>query len=473
MTVGTGISPSLFNLSLSKLLKIVDFSFFDQYTNCTGQNIIVLTIISNNMLKNIVLKQKKEKEELVLLSYVERTKDRFGKKWLDSNLIKVVLGPRRAGKSVYSLMLLKDQPFMYFNFDDEILASVGGIATDELMKELHAAYGNIKNILFDEIQNLPAWELFVNRLHREGYNLVLTGSNAKLLSMELATHLTGRHIPIEILPFDFKEFLRAKKFDTDSEYGSLPQQRGKLLQLMEKFLLHGGFPEVVVSNLDPKDYLEVLFDSLLFKDVVKRHKVKFSAQIGNLGSHLINNFANFYTLRKLRDILGLKSIATTEKYTKYLEEAYLIFSLLRYSPKSIQRIKSPKKVYIVDNGFVSAKAIQHSPDKGKLMENMVFTELVKRGVKPNYELFYYKTRNNREVDFVVKEGIEIKELIQVCYEIKNLDVEEREVKALIEAGTELKTKKLTVLTWDEKRAVEKNNMVINFKPLWEWLLEKT
>src|SRR3989304_9891168 len=191
------------------------------------------------MLNNIVLKQKLEKKHLLSLPYVVRTKDPFGKKWLDSNLIKVVLGPRRAGKSVYSLMLLKDRPFMYFNFDDEILASVGGVATDDLMKKLHTAYGNIKNILFDEIQNLPAWELFVNRLHREGYNLVLTGSNARLLSKELATHLTGRHMPIEILPFDFNEFLRAKKFVVDPEFGSLPQKRGELLRLMEEFLLHG------------------------------------------------------------------------------------------------------------------------------------------------------------------------------------------------------------------------------------------
>lgn len=421
------------------------------------------------MLKDVVLKQKEEKEQLLLLPYIPRTNDEYGKKWLDSALIKVILGPRRAGKSVYSLMLLKDRPFMYFNFDDEVLASVGGIATDELMKELHAVYGNIKNILFDEIQNLPAWELFVNRLHREGYNLVLTGSNAHLLSKELATALTGRHIPIEILPFDFKEFLRAKKYEIDSEYSSLPEKSGELLRLLEEFLLHGGFPEVVVSNLDSKDYLEVLFDSLLFKDVVKRHKVKFSSQIGNLGSHLINNFASLYTLRKLQNVLDLKSITTTEKYTKYLEEAYLIFSLLRYSPKSIQRIKSPKKVYIVDNGFISAKAIQHSPDKGKLMENLVFVELVKRGAKPNNELFYYKTRNDREVDFVIKDGITIKELIQVCYDVDNKDTKQREVDALIEAGKELKVTKLSVLTWNEKQTVEKNEMTIHFIPLWEWL----
>ena len=424
------------------------------------------------MLKDIVSNQKLQKEQLLTLEYIERTKAPFARKWLDSNLIKVVLGPRRAGKSVFSLVLLKDRPFMYFNFDDEVLSSAGGIATDELMKELHAAYGQIKTVLFDEIQNLPGWELFVNRLHREGYNLVLTGSNAHLLSKELATHLTGRHMPIEILPFDFNEFLRAKKFQISEEYSALPQQRGELLNLMENYLVNGGFPEVAVNNVDPKDYLEVLFDALVFKDVVKRHRVKFSTQVANLGGHLINNFANLYTVRKILEILNLKSASTIEKYIKYLEEAYLIFSLLRYSHKSVQRIKSPRKVYAVDNGFITAKAIQHSPDKGKLMENLVFTELVKRGVKPNRELFYYKTRNDREVDFVVKNGVEVTELIQVCYESISSDVEQRETKALVEASDELKVKKLTVLTWDEKRTVKKDSVTIEFRPLWEWLLEK-
>ncbi|HBR80853.1 MAG: hypothetical protein UX09_C0011G0018 [Candidatus Uhrbacteria bacterium GW2011_GWE2_45_35] len=428
------------------------------------------------MLKEIVSGQKKQKERFLSFSYIKRTKEPFAQKWLDADLIKVILGPRRSGKSVFSFMLLKDRPFMYFNFDDEILSSAGGLSTAELMKELHAAYGQIKTILFDEIQNLPNWELFVNRLHREGYNLVLTGSNAHLLSKELATHLTGRHMPIEILPFDFNEFLRAKKFQIDKEDGFLPQQHGELLNLMENYLLNGGFPEVCVSNLDPKDYLDVLFDALLFKDVVKRHKVKFSTQIGNLGAHLINNFASLYTVRKLLEVLNLKSATTTEKYIKYLEEAYLLFSLLRYSPKSVDRIKSPRKVYAVDNGFVSAKAIQHSPDKGKLMENLVFTELVKRGVKPNRDLFYYKTRNNREVDFVVRKGTEAVELIQVCYESITLNIEQREARALFEAGGELSSKsgkvpRLTILTWDEKRETKQDNLTVQFVPLWKWLLD--
>lgn len=425
------------------------------------------------MLKDIILNQKRQKEQLLTVPYVPRTQDSFGKKWVDSNLIKVVLGPRRAGKSIYSLMLLKDRAFMYFNFDDEVLAVGSGISTGELMKELHAAYGQIKTILFDEIQNLPNWELFVNRLHREGYNLVLTGSNAHLLSKELATHLTGRHMPIEILPFDFNEFLQAKKFIINPQYASLPEERGALLNLMENYLQNGGFPEVVVSNLDSKDYLEVLFDALLFKDVVKRHKVKFSTNVGVLGAHLINNFASLYTVRKILEVLNLKSVTTTEKYINYLEEAYLIFSVLRYSPKSIQRIKSPRKVYAVDNGFITAKAIQHSPDKGKLMENLVFTELVKRGYDPEKELFYYKTRNNREIDFILKQGTEIIELIQVCYNSINSTVEDREVKALIEASAELKVETLIVLTWDEERAVQRDGKTIQFKPLWQWLLDRS
>ncbi len=425
------------------------------------------------MLKNIVSNQKLQKEQLLTLSYIRRTKEPFARKWLDSNLIKVILGPRRAGKSVFSLMLLKDRPFMYFNFDDEVLSSAGGIATDELMKELHAAYGHLKTVLFDEIQNLLNWELFVNRLHREGYNIVLTGSNANLLSKELATHLTGRHIPIEILPFDFNEFLLAKKFQISKEYSKLPLQRGELLHLMENYLENGGFPEVVVNNVDASVYLDVLFDALVFKDVVKRHRVKFSTQVANLGGHIINNFANLYTIRKILEILNLKSASTIEKYIKYLEEAYLIFSLLRYSPKSIQRIRSPRKAYAVDNGFITAKAIQYSPNKGKLMENLVFTELVKRGAKPNRELFYYKTRNDKEVDFVVKKGIEVAELIQVCYESISSHVEQREVRALVEAGNELKVKKLTILTWDEKRTVKKDSDTIEFVPLLEWLLQQT
>lgn len=424
--------------------------------------------MQKSLLKTIISKQKTEKDTLLSVPYVERARAEKGKKWVSSDLIKVVLGPRRAGKSVFSLMLLKDREFAYFNFDDPALV---GEKLDlyELMDELRLVYGDTKYVLFDEIQNLPGWELFANRLHRQGYNVVLTGSNANLLSMELATHLTGRHFPIEILPFDFNEFLRAKKFAIDAELESLPQKRGELLKLMEEYLINGGFPEVVLKNQQPLGYLDVLFDAILFKDVVRRHKVRFSEQIDQLGSYLISNISGQYSARKLAYILKFKSDVTLERYLSYLAEAYVIFSLSRYSAKAGMRLKSPKKTYVVDNGFVTAKAIQHSPDKGKLMENLVFTELVKRGAKPNRELFYYKTRNDREIDFVLKYGYQVVELIQVCYDLTNPDTEQREIKALMEAGAELGAEKLTVITWDQKKEVKKDTQTVRFVPLWEWL----
>ncbi|HOI59923.1 MAG TPA: ATP-binding protein [Candidatus Pacearchaeota archaeon] len=420
--------------------------------------------MQKNLLKKIILEQYKEKNNLLNATYVERDKACNSKDWMSSNLIKVVLGPRRAGKSIFSLMLLKNKQFIYFNFDEPALV---GEKLDlyELMDELHEVYGDTKYILLDEIQNLLHWELFANRLHRQGYNLILTGSNANLLSMELATHLTGRHFEIEILPFNFKEFLKAKKYDPKGISNK------EALKLLEQYMLFGGFPEIVIKNLQPQGYLDILFDALLFKDVVKRHKVRFSEQIDNLGSYLINNVSCQYSFRKLANILKFKSDITLEKYLNYLKEAYVIFSLSSFSSKVGKRIRSPKKIYVVDNGFVSAKAIQQSLNNGKFMENLVFTELVKKGYTPNKDLFYYKTRYNREVDFVLKESIKISELIQVCYDCTDPETEKREVKALVEAEKELRVTNLTILTWNEKRKVKKGECTINIKPLLEWLCE--
>lgn len=435
---------------------------FDQYSEIS--NLI-------KMLKKVILRQKQEREQLLFDTFITRTKSKFAQKWLNSKLIKVILGPRRAGKSVFAFMLLKNQSFMYFNFDDELLEQSGDFNTNDLIKELHAVYGSTKTIFFDEIQNLPKWELFVNRLQREGYNLILTGSNARLLSKELATALTGRHMPIEILPFNFQEYLQARKHNIDSEFSVLPQQQGELMRHAENYMKQGGFPEIVVNKLDGDGYLDVLLDAILFKDIVKRHQVKLSSQIASLSSYLINNFSGLYSLRRIQNILGFKSVTTTEKFTSYLEEAYIIFSLLRYSAKAGERVRSPKKVYVVDNGFVSAKAVQHSPDMGKLMENLIFTELVKKGKKPNFDLFYYKTRNDREIDFLIKKGSRVDELIQVVYQTQDAKIRDREEKALFEAVGELKVDKLTLITWDEKREIQKDGLIIKVVPLFEWLMK--
>ncbi len=424
------------------------------------------------MLKTIILRQQDDIGRFMARSFVERAKIATAKKWLVSTLIKAVLGPRRAGKSVFALTLLKDLPYAYFNFDDEALLGLGKLDTDAIMQGLKTVYGDFKYILFDEIQNLPSWEMFANRLHREGYNLVVTGSNANLLNRELATHLTGRHIPLEIMPFDFKEFLRANNYELPKERFALAEEKGRLLNLAERYLVGGGYPEVVVENIDPKIYLGALFDSILLKDVVGRYRVKNSKQLDILAAYLINNFSARCSGKKIANVLNFRSNTTVEKYLGYLGESYLVFLLEHYSDKAGQRLTLPRKIYAVDNGYIAAKNVPHSPDRGKLAENMVFCELLKRGCELNRDLFYYKTKNGREIDFVIKNGIEVSELVQVCYDPGDIETEVREIKALAEASEELKCGKMTILTWDMEKTAKEGNKTIQFVPLWRWLLSE-
>ncbi|PIT94915.1 hypothetical protein CO116_00540 [Candidatus Falkowbacteria bacterium CG_4_9_14_3_um_filter_38_19] len=420
------------------------------------------------MIKEILIKQKKEMEVLFKKPYIERSKITQAEKHLNSDLVKVVIGPRRAGKSVFTAHLFKDKLPAYVNFDEENLVRLKNY--DELIKELYAMYGENKYLLFDEIQNLPGWELFINRLHRAGYNILLTGSNAKLLSKELATSLTGRHIPIEILPFSFKEFLKAKNFVFKQEEMALPEIKGRLLNYFESYLKDGGFPELVVKNLEPTGYLDTLLDSLIFKDIVKRHKLRLAERIYDLQIYLLNNFASEFSYRKLANQLDFNSVITLEKYLRYLEEAYLVYVLSRYSHKAGERLASPKKAYLVDNGYITAKAVQASPNNGKLLENLVFTELLKIGYQPNHNLFYYKTRNGKEVDFILREGLKVKILIQVAYRVDELGVKDREIKALAEASEELKCDNLIILTWDYEGESVCQGKKIKFLPAWQWLV---
>ena len=296
----------------------------------------------------------------------------------------------------------------------------------------------------------------------------MTGSNAKLLSKELATALTGRYVPIEVLPFSFEEILKAKNIEFASEEINLPETKGKILNLLNGYLKNGGFPEVVVKDLEPKTYLDTLTDAILLKDVVKRYKVRFTQKIYDLFLYLVSNFTKEFSFTKLKNGLNFNSVVTVQNYTSYLEEAFLIFILNRFSFKIKEQIKTAKKIYLVDNGFISAKAFQFSQDFGRLMENLVFVELTKRGLKPNENIFYYKTKNQKEIDFVIKEGLKIKELIQVVYQFSNPDIQKREIKALIEGGKELNCNNLTVITWDTEE--ELKDQKIKATPLWKWIL---
>lgn len=419
------------------------------------------------MIRNTILQQKIEKERLMAKPYILREKLNAFQGVLANDLIKVITGPRRAGKSVFSLLLLKDVEFAYLNFDDENLLNVQNY--DEIIAGLEEVYPRVKYAMFDEIQNLPQWEVFVNKLQRRGYNLVLTGSNARLLSSELGTALTGRYIANEIFPFSFSEYLKGQHISYGKDMLS-PEEKGIILNHLTQYLKEGGFPEVSVQHVDFRLYLETLFDALLLKDVVTRHKVRFPRKIYDLALYMLSHFCCEFTFTGLKNNLGFNSTATVESYIRYLEESYLLFCLNRFSFKMKEQFKAPRKIYCVDNGFISSKAFQSSQNSGRTMENCVFVELLRRGFQSNASLFYYRTRNKREVDFVLRDGIKVDRLIQVCMSLDDKMTMKREMKALEEAGEELGCSHLNIITWDYESKEGSRGKEVLCVPLWKWLL---
>jgi predicted AAA+ superfamily ATPase len=290
------------------------------------------------MLRDIIITQKAELERALTECYVERDFEAFS---LENNLIKVVMGPRRAGKSFFCLHTLSRQGnFGYVNFDNEALIKLEEY--QDLVSEIKQVYEDPKTLFFDEIQNLPNWELFVNGLQRQGYLLVVTGSNSKLLSKELATHLTGRHIPTTVLTFSFKEYLKAKK----TELGNLTTQEAG--QILLEYMQSGGYPETVTKNLDARQYLTVLFDSIIYKDIIKRYHIRKGPDIEKLAVYLMSNLASEISYLSLAQAIGIKSSLTAQKYCGFLEEAYLLFAVNRFSYKT-KNIGQNRKMYAYDS----------------------------------------------------------------------------------------------------------------------------
>jgi predicted AAA+ superfamily ATPase len=413
------------------------------------------------MVKDILIAQKQELGNKLKETYIERTAD-FKK--LEAPLIKVIIGPRRAGKSFFALHFLnKKSNFGYVNFDDERLTEIKDY--DAILEAMNTVYNHPKFVLFDEIQNLSKWELFVNRLHRQNLNLIVTGSNSKLLSKELATHLTGRHFLITIFPFSFKEYLEMEKKELTSH---------QIKEKLYNYLIYGGYPEPLIRNMDYKDYLTTLFNSIVYKDIVKRYKIRFPQGVENLAFYLMSNIASEYSYNALAKMTKIQSVHTIEKYLSYLEEAFIFFSLSKFSYKVKEQITSNKKIYCIDNGFIHAKAFKSSPDFGKLYENAVALELKRKELNEDIKIYYWKNQQQEEVDFVIQEGLKVKQLIQVCFSIKDLETKNREVRTLIKAGKKLNCNNLLIITEDtegtEKAEWFGDKATIKFIPLWKWLL---
>ena len=398
-------------------------------------------------MKTTILNQRAERDELLSRPYQQRHTKYDADELLQNPLIKLITGPRRVGKSVFALLMLQGKNFAYLNFDDNQLLEKWD--EDLAMSALDDVYPDYDFMLLDEIQNLPDWDLWVSKLYRRGKNLIITGSNANMLSSEMATVLTGRYLQIEMLPFSLDETMRWKNISPDRE-----EQAAQAIVLADDYMRNGGYPETIPARSITKSYLSTLFDSILLKDVAQRHKVRNTSDLYNLATYLLSNFCNPISANELAGELGMSSVATTKKFCNYLNEPYLFFYLPRFNNKLKLMNKAPKKVYVVDNGFVQSTAFNLSENLGRLLENQVFVELLRRGYIPGQTLFYYRTRNDKEIDFVTRKGAKVKQLIQVCYDMTSEKTRKRELDALVEAAEELHCDNLLVITNSKKEHIE-------------------
>lgn len=411
-------------------------------------------------MKAIVLNQRKERDTLLARNYQPRTTRYDEATLLASPMIKLISGPRRVGKSTYALLLLRGQNFAYLNFDDAKLLS----QWDEqaVMHALNDVYPGYQYMLLDEIQNLPDWDLWVSKLYRNGFNLIITGSNAKMLSSEMATVLTGRYLQIEMMPFSLKETMTWTGVAVP-----LTEDFSDVAVCADTYLRSGGYPEILQAGDLASSYLSTLFDATVWKDIARRHNVRNTPDLNNLATYLLTNFCNPFSANELTRELNLASVTTVKKYMDYLHEPYLFFFLSRYNNKLKLMRKAPQKVYVVDNGFVQAKGFNLSDNLGRLLENQVFVELLRQGYNTEHSLFYYRSRNDREVDFVLRRGTQVESLTQVCYDLSSPKTEKREVEALVECSEELHCTSLRIVTFREERTITKGSNLIQVIPVWK------
>ena len=414
-------------------------------------------------MKTIILNQRKERDELLSRPYLTRRSSQDTEMLLGNHLIKLITGPRRVGKSTQALLMLRNRNFAYLNFDSQQLLDAWN--ADLVMRMLDDVYPGYEYLLLDEVQNLEAWDLWVSELYRLGKNLVITGSNAKMLSSEMATALTGKYLKVEMLPFSLEEFFDWNKLDLSRLN---PEQQADASALMDDYMRNGGYPEVVASRQLTRTYLDTLFDSIVWKDVAKRHNVRNVTDLNDLALYLVSNFCNPLSASELTDELGFSSVNTTKKFMDYLHEPYLFYYLPRYNNKLKLMKKAPRKVYVVDNGFVAAKAFSLSENLGRLLENQVFVELLRQGYDTDKTMFYYRSRNDKEVDFVLRKGTHIEQLVQVCYDMSNAKTEKREVDSLIECAEELNCSNLVIVTNNEERTIVKDGFRIDVVPVAKW-----
>lgn len=387
----------------------------------------------------------------------------------DSPQAQVVIGVRRSGKSTlcYNALIRKRVKFAYVNFDDERLINLTATDLNDVLEVLYKINGDFNYLFIDEIQNIPEWYLFVNRLLRRQIHVIITGSNAKLLSGELATHLTGRHHTINLYPFSFSEYCEAKGIDTMSMSTMAVARRRAVF---DDYMRKGGFPELSrVRN--ERDYIDELVRNILQRDIEQRFKVKHVTSFEEMSQHLLNIAPAIEVDKKLKEAFGFGSQHTAKNYVGYLKQAYLLVGLHKYSPKSQQRLTADK-IYPIDVSLMNRRSDAFSGENfGWRLETIVYLELLRRYKSQGFDIYYFSERSG-ECDFVICEGRKAVVAIQVSYDISNEKTRKREISGLLLAAKKTGCKNLLLLTDHSYEDIETEDYKIAVRPVFDYLLNE-
>lgn len=401
-----------------------------------------------------------------------------------SNKIVVISGIRRSGKTTLARQTVKTmldkgldaKNTLIINFEEPAFAETLNL---NLLTKVYESYRNILEpdrtpvIVLDEIQEIPKWEKFVRSLQEKNEaKLIVTGSSSALLSGEFATVLTGRTVEINMHPLSFSEYLAFfdMEFKTKAD---LILKKNQVLKMLRQYMEFGGFPEIALETDDilKSEITRKIYDDILFKDIVKRWSIKNIDKLETVSRYYTSNISSPITFNRISKFLNIP-VKTVEIYSKYIEKSDLIFFVKRFSFSVKEQENSPRKVYSIDTGIVNSTGFRFRENHGHLMENIVAVHLkIKKFLEnPLMDFYYYKDYSQNEVDFVVKDGLKVSQLIQVCYDIENPETKERELKALIKASRELKCDDLVIITWDYEANEVFKSKNISYIPLWKWLL---
>lgn len=396
-----------------------------------------------------------------------------------------IIGVRRSGKTFLMFMAAKElekkagkEAVIYINFENKILHPLSEKLLDELLDYI-SEKGFEKSFLFlDEIQSVKNWERWARSVydsHKGKIKIVVSGSTSRIIRKDIAALLTGRHVSIKVFPLSFSEFLRFRNIDfTEEDALYSVKKQAAIKPMLQEYMKFGAFPEVILEeSVQLKtELLRAYYDDVLYRDVMERHGIKETSVMENFLRFLFCNISSYFSYKRGKDFLSSLGISTSTrtllKYTSVMEETFLFFFVPIYSKKVREQLKYPRKIYAIDTGLRNVVSI--SEDLGKVAENIVYLELRRR--QDMAEINYWKSRKQEEVDFVVREGASVKELIQVCWDIGKKETKEREVKALIKAMDEFKLKKGMVITKDFEGEEKANGVKIKFIPLWKWLLTR-